>query len=156
MKLLELCEALTTILPHQLIQNTSTRKQYAIAFRDKLFIVVFDIYAAKHAVVSFYEQDENNLPEFSKTDQIGYAGYIFATVMKIIRDELPNYDILAYTADGASRKRLYTTLAKKYAGGMWVYVVPSESIEVTVMSKRELSSEEKQAIVDTAREKLAQ
>lgn len=155
MTLLELCEALTTILPHQLIQNTANRKQYAIAFKNKLFVVVFDIYAPKHAIVSFYEQDENNLPEFGKTDQVGYAGYIFATVTKIIKDELPNYDILAYTASGTSRKRLYTTLAKKYASGMNVYIIPTDTIEVTVLSKRVLSRDEKQSIVDVAKDKLS-
>lgn len=154
MMLLELCEALTTVLPHKIVQNTPARKQYAIAFRDTLFMVVFDIYAEKHGVVSFYEQDENNNPEFGKTGNVGYAGYVFATVLKIIKDELPNYDILAYTADGASRKRLYTTLAKKYAQSMWVYIIPTPSIEVTVLSRRELTREEKQAVVDAARDKL--
>ena len=50
MNLLELCEALNTILPHQLIEDTPSRRQYGIAFKDTLFVLVFDLLTPSHAI----------------------------------------------------------------------------------------------------------
>ena len=120
-----------------------------------MFVVVFDIIAPKHAIVSFYEQNENNQPEFGMTNKVGYVGSLFATVIDIIKDAFTQYDVLAYTASGTSRKSLYTVLAKKYSQQGQVYIIPTSTVEVTIISKHQLSPEEKQSITQVAQDKLS-
>lgn len=155
MTLIELLEALNTVLPYKKIEDTPTRVQYGIAFKDTLFVVVFDVIAPKHAIVSFYEQNETNQPEFGMTNKIGYAGGLFATIVHIIQESFTQYDLMAYTASGTSRKSLYGQLAKKYSHQAYVYIIPTPTVEVTIISKRQLQQDEKQAIATTAQEKLA-
>lgn len=142
MKLSELLEALTTILPHKVIQNTADRKQYGISFKDKLFIVTFEMLAPTYASVSFYEHDENNQPVYDVTGNVGYAGHLFATVVSIINQEFENLDAIAYTASGQSRKRLYGSIIKKHAQKYNTYLIPVNNIEVTVVSKHIFNKEQ--------------
>lgn len=155
MMLSELLEALNTILPYKKIEDTQQRMQYGIAFKQALFVVVFDVIAPKHAIVSFYEQTEDNQPEFGLTNKVGYAGNLFATIAHIIQDAFAQYDVLAYTASGASRKSLYGQLAKKYSAQSHVYIIPTDKVEVTILSKQALLPDEKQAIAQTAKDKLS-
>lgn len=155
MNLLELCEALNTILPHQLIEDTPSRRQYGIAFKDTLFVLVFDLLTPFHAIVSFYEQGTDNQPEFGVTHKVGYAGHLFATIIKLLHDELEQLDVIAYTASGTSRQSLYSIIAKKYSGSRHVYIIPVGSVEVTVISRDALTTAEKQSVATTAADKLA-
>lgn len=155
MNISELIEALNTVLPYKLIENTPDRRQYGIAFRDTLFVLVFDMMADAYAIVSFYEQTVDNQPEFGVTNKTGYAGHLFATIIRILTDEFEKLDAIAYTASGTSRQRLYGNIAKKYSGDKNVYIIPTGSIEVTVISKVKLSTENIQAIAKTAGDKFA-
>lgn len=150
MKLMELFESLNTILPHKIIENTNERKQYGINCKGTLFMLVFDLLTPKHAIVSFYEQTESNNIEYGITNNNVYPGQLFATIIKIIGDEIKHLDMIAYTASGNSRKRLYTTLAKKYSSNWIVYNIPINDIQITIISRYKLTSEEKTQIVTTA------
>ena len=55
MNVIELCEMLTTVHPHKLIENIPNRRQYGIVYKDMLIMLAFDIIHPGWAVVSFYE-----------------------------------------------------------------------------------------------------
>lgn len=155
MKIQELCEMLTTILPHQLIENAPNRRQYGIAYKDVLIMLVFDIIHPGWAVVSFYEQLDDNTPSYKQTSKLSYSGPLFATVIRIIKQEFEKLDVIAYTASGNSRKSLYGTLAKKYSTDKKVYILPTAPVEVTIVSSVELSSESVQKISEVAQQILS-
>lgn len=150
MKLTDLLESLNTILTYKLVENVPSRKQYAINCNDLLFMLVFDLYTPKHAVVSFYEQTETDNVEFGITNKFKYSGQLFSTIISIIRKELSHLDMIVYTASGTSRKSLYGALTKKYASEFIIYVIPTNTIEITIVSRFQLSSEQKQSILSTA------
>lgn len=141
MTLSELLEALNTILPHKLIEDTPQRRQYGIAYKDMLIMLVFDVFAEGSAVVSFYEHTEQNTPSYKQSNKLTYSGPLFATVIGIIKEEFRDLDIIAYTASGKSRASLYGTLAKKYSSGKQVYILPTSTVEITVVSKLPLDSD---------------
>ncbi len=154
MKLLELLEALNTILPHKLIEDTQSRKQYGIKCEDTLFMLVFDFLSPDHAIVSFYEQTEQNTTEFGITNKFKYTGPLFSTIINIIKEEFNHLDMIAYTTSGKSRKSLYGMLAKKYSSSCAIYNIPTSTVEVTIISKYKLSTNEKQQILLTAEQIL--
>lgn len=153
-ELANLLESLTTILPHQLIENNSERKQYAIKCDELLFILAFEHMSPKHSVVLFYEYTEDNTKEFGNTNKFKYTGKLFATIINIIQQEIQHLDMLVYTASGNSRRSLYTSLAKKYSNSFVIYSLPTNSIELTILSRYRLTDQEKQQIVQVATERL--
>lgn len=155
MKLKKLLEALTTILPYKLIDDSKSRRQYAIKFNELIFILEFDLLTDIHAVVSFYEYTEHNEFEYGLTNKVKYSGQLFATILKIIKEEMSRLEMIAYTATGTSRRSLYTSLAKKYAGGFKIYGIRNTNPEITIISRNELSIEDQQSIIKTAQDILA-
>lgn len=154
MMLKQLLESLTTILPYKLVINSTSKRQYAIKFNDLIFVLEFYLLTDKHAIVSFFEYTEQNDIEYGLTNKVKYSGQLFATIVKIIKQEMGHLDMIAYTASEQSRKSLYSLLAKKYAGGFKIYGIRSITPEITIISRYTLSMEEQQQIVQTAQEML--
>lgn len=155
MNLIDICEMLNTILPYRLIEDTPNRRQYGIAYKDMLIMLVFDIIHPGWAVVSFYEQLEDNTPSYNQSNKLSYSGPLFATVIRIIKHEFDELDAIAYTASGNSRRSLYGTLAKKYSSNKKVYILPTTPVEVTIISSVELSKESVQQISDASQRILS-
>lgn len=143
MKLLELLESLTTVLPH-IETSPAPNQSFEINFKDIAFVMNIRYTQADDktvATTSFHEKGAETSDKFGQTHKHAYSGALYGTVLNILQKTQSHWDTLIFVSDG-NRYGLYSELGRKFAKNMYVYDFGDRTTgSVWVISKDPLTPE---------------
>lgn len=141
--LMKLVESFTTVLPYEVVNNSSDLKRYQFQFEDVTFIMEFKY---KHentgttAIVAFYAINEYGQMNPDQTFKHKSGLQLFSTITKIITDSANSWDILCFVNE-PNRFGLYSLIVKRFAKQYEVFCQRTEIGDVWFISKEKLPEE---------------